>query len=76
MKLDYKPTFFYDTFYFLSFNDEQISRNTFELLTSLSVATFYSSLIFWDEKRPIKSSILNRLNLTALLEEKIQGFKY
>ena len=75
-KLDDKPTVFDDTVYFLSFNDEQIARKTFELLTSLSVATFYSSLIFWDEKRPIKSSILNRLNLTALLEEKIQGFKY
>jgi hypothetical protein len=63
-----KPAVFDDTVYFLSFEDERVARKTFMLLTSSSAINFYSSLIFWDEKRPIKSSILNSLNLTALAE--------
>jgi hypothetical protein len=61
-----KPAVFDDTVYFLSFEEESVAYRTFALLTSNSAINFYSSLIFWDEKRPIKSSILNRLNLTAL----------
>jgi hypothetical protein len=63
-----KPTVFDDTVYFLSFEDERVALKTFRLLRSTSAINFYSSLIFWDEKRPIKSSILNTLNLTALAE--------
>ncbi|MFB2880546.1 SAM-dependent methyltransferase [Floridanema aerugineum] len=62
-----KPAVFDDTVYFLSFDEEEAALRTFELLTSPSAINFYSSLIFWDEKRPIKSSILNSLNLTALV---------
>ena len=65
-KLNDKPTVFDDTVYFLSFEDEQVASRTFDLLNSRSARDFYSSLIFWDEKRPIKSSILNRLNLENL----------
>ena len=65
-KLKDKPTIFDDTVYFLSFEDEQVASRTFDLLNSRSARDFYSSLIFWDEKRPIKSSILNRLNLENL----------
>lgn len=61
-----KPTIFDDTVYFLSFEDERVAYENFMLLTSTSAINFYSSLIFWDEKRPIKSSILNSLNLTTL----------
>jgi hypothetical protein len=61
-----KPVVFDDTVYFLSFSDERVAYKTFILLTSTDAINFYSSLIFWDEKRPIKSSILNSLNLTAL----------
>ncbi|WP_190315958.1 SAM-dependent methyltransferase [Pseudanabaena sp. UWO310] len=66
--LDNKPTVFDDTVYFLSFSEEKVAIATFKLLTSDQVISFYSSQIFWDEKRPIKSSILNSLNLSALLE--------
>ncbi|HEY9651018.1 MAG TPA: hypothetical protein V6C95_10175 [Coleofasciculaceae cyanobacterium] len=65
-KIADKPVVFDDTVYFLSFDDKQLAYKTFQLLTSPSAMDFYSSLIFWDEKRPIKSSILNSLNLTAL----------
>jgi len=61
-----KPAVFDDTVYFLSFDEKEATLRTFELLTSIFAMNFYSSLIFWDEKRPIKSSILNSLNLTAL----------
>jgi hypothetical protein len=67
-KIEQKPVIFDDTVYFISFDDEKIVYKTFELLTSSIAKDFYSSLIFWDEKRPIKSSILNNLNLIALGE--------
>ncbi|BDA68675.1 type II restriction enzyme NspV homolog [Calothrix sp. PCC 7716] len=65
-KLCNKPAIFDDTVYFLSFDDEETANQTFKLLNSPTSKAFYSSLIFWDDKRPIKSSILNSLNLTAL----------
>ena len=67
-KITEKPAVFDDTVYFLSFDDESLACKTFELLTSSLAKDFYSSLIFWDEKRPIKSSILNNLNLSVLAE--------
>ncbi|GAB4398945.1 MAG: class I SAM-dependent methyltransferase [Anaerolineales bacterium] len=62
-QIDGKPTVFDDTVYFLSFNTEQEANKTFGILSSSLAKDFYSALIFWDEKRPIKSSILNSLNL-------------
>lgn len=58
-----RPVVFDDTVYFLSFDDEQNAKDAMIFLTSESVKEFYSSLIFWDDKRPIKSSVLNRLNM-------------
>lgn len=67
-KIAEKPVIFDDTVYFLSFDNEEVAYKIFELLTSSIAKEFYSSLIFWDDKRPIKSNILNNLNLTALAE--------
>jgi hypothetical protein len=64
-QLNDRPVIFDDTVYFISFNDRESACKAFDLLTSTPVRQFYSSLIFWDEKRPIKSSILNSLNLAA-----------
>ena len=61
-----KPVIFDDTVYLLAFDDEQAAYQTFMLLTSTLATDFYSSLIFWDEKRPVKTSILNSLNLSAV----------
>jgi hypothetical protein len=55
-----------DTVYFLSFDSEENARKIYNLLTTKAAIDFYSSLIFWDEKRPIKTKILNSLNLTSL----------
>ncbi len=54
---------FDDTVYFLSFNTEQEANKIFSILSSPLARDFYSALIFWDEKRLIKSSVLNSLNL-------------
>lgn len=66
--LNYKPTIFDDTVYFLAFEKQQEAAQVFQFLTSSMVTEFYSSLIFWDEKRPIKTSILNALKLPILSE--------
>ncbi len=63
-----KSVIFDDTVYFLSFENEGVARKTFELLNSSAAISFYSSMVFWDEKRPIKSSILNCLNLAVLAD--------
>ena len=54
---------FDDTVYFLSFDTEEEARKTLYFLSTESVQDFFSSMIFWDDKRPIKTSILNSLNL-------------
>jgi hypothetical protein len=64
-----KPTVFDDTVYFLAFDHKQAADQALILLTSTLATNFYSSLIFWDEKRPVKTSILNSLNLSAIAEK-------
>lgn len=65
-EIEGKPVIFDDTIYFLSFDDEQQARKVYQLLLSPPAAKFLSSLIFWDEKRPIKAGILNRLDWRRL----------
>ncbi len=58
-----RPVIFDDTVYFLSFDTEKEARKILYTLLSQNVRDFFLSMIFWDEKRPIKTSILNHLNL-------------
>ena len=62
-ELNNKPVVFDDTVYFLSFDSEEQARKVLYTLLSQNVQDFFASMIFWDEKRPIKTSILNRLSL-------------
>lgn len=62
-QIEGKPVVFDDTVYFLSFNTEQEATKIYNILSSPLARDFYSALIFWDEKRPIKSGVLNSLNL-------------
>ena len=62
-EIEGKPALFDDTVYFLGFDCQEDACSTLAILTSRPTINFLSALIFWDEKRPIKSSILNRLNL-------------
>jgi len=66
--IDDHPVMFDDTVYYVSFNTEQEARAVLERLTSQEAQAFLSSLIFWDEKRPIKTSVLNLLDWSRIGE--------
>jgi hypothetical protein len=57
---------FDDTVYYVSFETEQEARAVLDKLNSDLALTFLGSLIFWDEKRPIKTSILNALDWSRI----------
>lgn len=61
-----RPVMFDDTVYFLSFETEEEASDVLQRLESTPATSLLSSLIFWDEKRPIKTSILNSLDWTKL----------
>lgn len=60
--IEEKPVMFDDTIYYLSFDTEAQARETLDILNAKPAAGLLSSLIFWDEKRPIKTGILNVLD--------------
>jgi len=64
--MDGRPVMFDDTVYYLSFDTEHEARDTWEKINSIESISLLSSLIFWDEKRPIKTSILNLLDWSRL----------
>jgi hypothetical protein len=61
-----KPVMFDDTVYYLSFDEEAEALKVFSLLNTDAAKELLSSLIFWDEKRPVKASILNLLDWSRL----------
>ncbi len=64
-----KPVLFDDTVNFLSFDTEEEARFIFTLLTSQPALEFLSSMIFWDDKRPISIDILRRLSIKEVATE-------
>ena len=62
-----KPVMFDDTVYYLSFDSKQAAQKALVALQSHEAQRLLASLIFWDEKRPIKANILNLLDWSALL---------
>lgn len=64
--MDGRPIMFDDTVYYLSFTSKAEARATLSQLDSKPATGLLSSLIFWDEKRPIKTSILNALDWSKL----------
>ena len=60
-----RPVMFDDTVYFIGFDTEEAARRVLQKLESKSARSFLTSMIFWDDMRPIKTEILNRLNLTS-----------
>ena len=63
-----KPVLLDDTCYFLPCGTETDCDLLVELLTSPTAVQFYSSLIFWDAKRPITAKLLNQLDLRLLAQ--------
>ena len=64
--IENKPVMFDDTVYYLSFNTEKEAIDVFNLLMSEASLKLLSALIFWDDKRPIKTSILNRVDWSKI----------
>ena len=57
-----RPVMFDDTVYYVSFDTEAQAVAALERLEASECTTLLTSLIFWDEKRPIKTGILNVLD--------------
>jgi hypothetical protein len=57
-----RPVMFDDTVYYISFDTEAAAREVLDALQSESATELLRSLIFWDEKRPVKASVLNLLD--------------
>jgi hypothetical protein len=61
-----RPVTFDDTVYFIGFDDQDAAETAHRLLMSESAQRFLRAHIFWTDKRPITTDILNRLNLEKL----------
>lgn len=61
-----KPVMFDDTVYFISFDSKAEADIALAQLNSEEVRRLLSSMIFWDEKRPIKTTILNAVNFAKV----------
>lgn len=59
------PVQFDDTVYYMSFDTEEDAREAFDLVRSESVLARYDALIFWDDMRPVKASVLNAVDWSA-----------
>lgn len=66
--LDDRPVMLDDTCYFLPFSNESEARTTAAALESQLAADFFRSRIFWDAKRPINKSLLQKLAREKLLQ--------
>lgn len=60
------PVVLDDTCYFFPCQSEEECTMLYELVTSEPAREFWSSIIFWDAKRPITAQLLNSLNLRGL----------
>lgn len=63
-----KPVMFDDTVYYISFDSKEDAEVALAQLNSDDARRLLSSMIFWDEKRPIKTTILNAVDF-----EKVGG---
>ena len=64
-----RPVMLDDTCYFLPFDDEATAHRVQRALMTSLARDFLLARVFWDAKRPITKSVLQTLNLGALLRE-------
>ena len=64
-----RPAVFDDTVYFLLCYSEGEATFLVEILNSFVAKEFFSSMIFWSDKRPITVELLKRLNIQTLARE-------
>ena len=67
--LDGQPILLDDTCYFFPCDSEEECLCLYELVSAPLALEFWSSLIFWDSKRPITAKLLNLLNLAKLAKK-------
>lgn len=61
-----KTVMFDDTVYYISFKTKAEAESVFSKINSREGMTFLKSLIFFDEKRPVKTSLLNVFDWTKV----------
>ena len=61
-----RPVMLDDTCYFLPFDDERSAARAAAALRSPLASTWFRARIFWDDKRPIRKSVLQSLDLRLL----------
>ena len=61
-----QPVLFDDTCYFFPCETEEECNLLLHMVSSPPALGFWSSLVFWDAKRPVTARLLNQLNLAAL----------
>jgi len=71
--IDGQTVMFDDTVYYLSFETASEARKTLAKLNSEAALGLLGSLIFWDEKRPIKTSILNVLDWSRITNQESES---
>ena len=64
-----RPTVFDDTVYFLPCRSHAEASFLADLLNSAPAQEFYSSMVFWSDKRPITNDLLKRLDIGKLAAE-------
>jgi methylase of polypeptide subunit release factors len=64
-----KPVVFDDTCYFIGCRSKEEAELLYRTYSSDIAKDFYSAFIFWDEKRPITISILQRLDVVKLSKQ-------
>jgi hypothetical protein len=67
------PVMLDDTCYFLPFETKDEAREVCSLLRSDLARDFFTARVFWDAKRPISKSVLQKLDLAAL-RRAVHGF--
>jgi len=67
--IENRPVMFDDTVYYLSFESQHEAQEVLAQLQSKQTTEILSSLIFWDEKRPIKTAILNLFDWSKMHEK-------
>jgi len=62
-----RPILLDDTCYFAPFSSEKVAKAALDALRLPIVRDYFEARVFWDAKRPINKSLLQSLNLQALL---------
>ena len=67
--IDGQPILLDDTCYFFPCDSEEECLSLYQLVSSPLALEFWSSLVFWDSKRPITAKLLNLLDLASLAKK-------